>query len=1064
MPQLIPLAVAAYGPAAGWTAATTMLAVTAASVAVGAYQQRQAERDAERALRETRRNQTIMVRSATEPRKIVYGRSVISGPMALAESTGEASNRLHIVIPLCEGPIDAVEEVYLNDEPVGMSSLDASGWSTRPTFLTSRSTATEISTTVNAQGSWSVTVPAYATVTTVYRYESDDSQAVVWWTQQGTTVTGSDTLTPGTQIRVIYWGGDESAVGKHVRVRVALGNSDQTADQVLMSEVGATWTSEHRLRGVAYLYVTLVRNQNIFPTGLPNIKARVRGAKVYDPRKDSTLGGSGGHRADNPSTWEWSQNLALCIRDYLTRADGLGIPAADLPASNWIAAAQTCDELVVSAGYGEAPLWGVPASVRNTTTEPRYTCNGVVDLGAEPGSILGSLCCDQVHSLVESEGQWRFYPAAYTFPTLTLTESDFAGFVNVQAATSRSDLFNGVRGVYNAADAGYLAKSFPAYKSASYATEDGAELMRDVQFNFVSSPSEAQRLARVLVERGRRSLTVQADFNLKQAFRLQAGDTVRLTLARFGFSSKVFRVVSWEWMIPNTIRMTLREEDSAQYSWTTVDAADTPPPKASNLPNPFYRPVVGTPAVFSGQTYSRMGPDGVAVQAMFVQWPPIDVSTVTQGGRFEIEYKRVSDDEFTSAAPSPGDATSTIIEPVNVGSIYLIRICAVTSLNVRGDWVYVAHYVTGPSSEIGSGTLTAGVSANQLANSAMLTGVEKYETWDLVAATAGGWTVGTSHDGYRPRPFGSIYRRWSSAQSSGSVYGRITPPGIVPVAPGMRLEASIYANMIRCKGSLNVAWFNSQNQYIGEQNAFGGVGTVANNALAPLGNLSGFTRLWGFATVPGTVVGGTASNGDQVPSFAKLNFFAEGIGQADAVMYGALPFLGYAKPAQDEPSPWNNGASIGAAAHYDEITKTYNSGSIPDLEVTGSPYWGMRNVIAFVPDASGRVSITITFQLVGQSQGNAYIIEGYINPTAGLSPGTVQPRALMQVPISTAGFVTRTVTITESFTCTVGVPVTISLFLSRRTNVITKEIPPPTPPAGYDQASAISATAVVLKL
>jgi len=92
-------------------------------------------------------------------------------------------------------------------------------------------------------------------------------------------------------------------VGK-IRVNKHLGASDQAADSDLVAE-DPSWTAQHRLRGIAYLYIRLQFDQNAFPNGVPDITATIKGKKVYDPREVS-------HDSDDPTTWEWSDNSALC--------------------------------------------------------------------------------------------------------------------------------------------------------------------------------------------------------------------------------------------------------------------------------------------------------------------------------------------------------------------------------------------------------------------------------------------------------------------------------------------------------------------------------------------------------------------------------------------------------------------------------------------------------------------------------------------------------------------------------------------------------------------------------
>jgi len=49
-----------------------------------------------------------------------------------------------------------------------------------------------------------------------------------------------------------------------------LGATDQTVDSTLDS-ASSVWTSNHRLRGVAYLMVKLTYDVDVFPNGIPNI-------------------------------------------------------------------------------------------------------------------------------------------------------------------------------------------------------------------------------------------------------------------------------------------------------------------------------------------------------------------------------------------------------------------------------------------------------------------------------------------------------------------------------------------------------------------------------------------------------------------------------------------------------------------------------------------------------------------------------------------------------------------------------------------------------------------------
>ena len=91
--------------------------------------------------------------------------------------------------------------------------------------------------------------------------------------------------------------------------------SQVTAHAALVSAFaaqGITYTDT--LAGYAYSVFGLpVREFD----GQLNYSARIAGRKLYDPRLDSTNGGSGSHRLATPSTWAYSDNPSLALADWL---------------------------------------------------------------------------------------------------------------------------------------------------------------------------------------------------------------------------------------------------------------------------------------------------------------------------------------------------------------------------------------------------------------------------------------------------------------------------------------------------------------------------------------------------------------------------------------------------------------------------------------------------------------------------------------------------------------------------------------------------------------------------
>jgi len=94
-----------------------------------------------------------------------------------------------------------------------------------------------------------------------------------------------------------------------------------------------------------YAYSVIAMPTRAFEGSLA-ITGRVQGRKLYDPRQDSTAGGSGAQRLATPSTWVWSDNPALALADWVSNTTygcATGIDWTSLPA-----AANHCDALVGS--------------------------------------------------------------------------------------------------------------------------------------------------------------------------------------------------------------------------------------------------------------------------------------------------------------------------------------------------------------------------------------------------------------------------------------------------------------------------------------------------------------------------------------------------------------------------------------------------------------------------------------------------------------------------------------------------------------------------------------------
>lgn len=319
----------------------------------------------------------------------------------------------------------------------------------------------------------------------------------------------------------------------HCRIKTHLGTDTQAADADLVSEV-TEWTTAHQAKGVAYVYVRYDHDE-AFPNGAPTLTAKVRGKKVYDPRTTTTA---------------WSNNPALCLRDYLVSNYGLSETTTEINDDEFTAAADICDQTVSSA--------------------KRYTCNGAFTLDGTPQAIVSGILSSMGGMFWYAQGQWGCKAASYVAPTLSFDEDDLRGNFNIATKNSRRDNFNKVNGVFRGAETDWQESEFEPITSATYLAEDGGiESSIDMQLLFTDTEVMARRIADISLERNRRQVTLSAAFGLR-ALQVGIGDTIMINNTRAGFSSKVFEVNDWRFAMSEDmdlqVNLLLREIDSAVFA------------------------------------------------------------------------------------------------------------------------------------------------------------------------------------------------------------------------------------------------------------------------------------------------------------------------------------------------------------------------------------------------------------------------------------------------------------------------------------------------------------------
>lgn len=343
-----------------------------------------------------------------------------------------------------------------------------------------------------------------------------------------------------------------------------LGTDAQTAQSDLDGAFSAI-TSNHRGRGVALLVIRLEHDAEVFEGGAPaEIFCTVKGKKVYDPRLDSTNGGSGSHRLADATTWAWSDNAALCTADYITGGSltfdvttprnilGMRVPSARVRWALVIAAANKCDELVAIPG---------------STTQKRYRVNGVLSCANTHEDNLDAIIGAMFGNRVFTGGAYSIFAGAYDTPSESLTDTDLgaAGY-KVQGALTGNDVYNQVSAAYFDPNRGWQENTCYVRTDATFESDDGKPILRNISLPMVTNEYQAQRICEVAKQQSRNQITVELNCKLS-ALRIAPWDTFYLTLEDMGWVDVVFRATVIEVdFSARSVRITGRSESAAAYA------------------------------------------------------------------------------------------------------------------------------------------------------------------------------------------------------------------------------------------------------------------------------------------------------------------------------------------------------------------------------------------------------------------------------------------------------------------------------------------------------------------
>jgi len=399
---------------------------------------------------------------------------------------------------------------------------------------------------------------------------------------------------------------------------------------------------------------------------------------IDDPNDEITVNAWTGGTPANGSVmriWKYSDNAALCIRDYLTsELYGCGVPLDEIDDDSFDVEADFCDVLV-----------SIPDGEGGSTTQKRFTLNGVVDTARDPWEEnLPELLTSCRGQILNEGGKFRLHIPKDTEPeTFELNEDNIIGDWEVSLG-GIGNVANVMRAVFVDADKEYQSNQVqwpePGASNA-YLTADNNFLSdHEIELPFTNNCYMAEQIAQVVLNESRQNISCMVTVK-EEARVLQSGDVVNVNHATPAWTDKEFWVVAMFLLMDGNVRIALREYDDSAYSYDTMSDADSLPD--TGLPDPF---TVLDP---TGLTPTSTVNEALETNSGLI--PRCKLSWTLPSHPFleytEVYAKLSSASEWDTFPPVPVDDDQELYIIVGAGEDWDFRIRCVNTLGCQSGYV-----------------------------------------------------------------------------------------------------------------------------------------------------------------------------------------------------------------------------------------------------------------------------------------------------------------------------------------------------------------------------------------
>ncbi|MET3441396.1 hypothetical protein ABIC94_002154 [Variovorax paradoxus] len=670
MPQALVYVFTAIGASVGVATVAAYAITLVGTLALSSYQKRKADRLARAQFDAAQVDRLANVPGTVAPRELVLGRVRKGGHVFYRTSVGQYKELFIMCIAVASHEIDGIEQVYFNDQPV---TLDVDGKVTTAPY----GVASKISTQQTLPGA--VTVLAQTPIDGGASLRIDrifvgggGRTEVTGFTVSGNVVTITEDFLPG-RIYTAYY--QYSGFNSFAHVRWHLGSPGQAADGALIQQLGGAWTEEHRAAGIAYLVCSFAYNDTAFPSGIPNVTVRMRGAKVYDPRTGTT---------------QFTENPALMMRHVMLHPQfGKRTAMTAAEDARIIAAANTCD---------------LPISYFGTDMVEMFRASCVFPFGTAARDVLDDMSQAMGGEWAYAAGEFFVRAGNYQLPVMDFFDKDLAvvqrsndgstsqNGISISPHRARNDKFNTVAiRIWDEA-ANYVQTPITPFRADALVAADGAEISQEVTMPAVFYAGQAFHIAGIMLRDSRDPLTISLPLKMS-AYAVELFDTVTVTLSRYGWVGKPFRVIGRTFSAGGVVQVLLKETNPAIYQY---GGGFQPQGYAQNsgLPKPWDIDPPTITDISSGEGELIIQNDGTVVNGVRVTWTPVADQSIANGGEIEVQYRVLPEPSYRSLVV-PGDSTEAKFTGAEDLAFVLIRVRSRNSLAVS-DWSFEEmHQVIG---------------------------------------------------------------------------------------------------------------------------------------------------------------------------------------------------------------------------------------------------------------------------------------------------------------------------------------------------------------------------------